>query len=57
VLPPGTITSWNMPEDKLIFQGDKAALIQKLSGKISRDQLISESKFIEILIPFSESKT
>jgi hypothetical protein len=56
ILPPGTVTSWEMPEDKLIFKGDKASLYRKLSEKVSEEQLIQEKECIERRKPFSETK-
>jgi hypothetical protein len=55
VIPPGTITSWNMPEDKVILSGNKESLINVLSEKLSEIELANEILFIENLIPFSVS--
>jgi len=54
-LPPGTVTSWEMPENKLVFQGDKVTLYQKLSEKLSKEQLIQEKEYVENLKPFSQT--
>jgi hypothetical protein len=57
VLPPGTIPSWNMPEDKLILTGNKESLIKELSEKLSEIELANEILLIENLVPFSVSAT
>jgi len=54
-LPPGTITSWEMPEDKLVLRGNKASIIAKLSELVSEEQLLQEKEYIEKLKPYSES--
>ena len=54
-LPPGTVTSWEMPEDKLAFNGDIVSLYSKLSGKLSKEQLIEEDVYIKNLKPYSET--
>lgn len=56
VIPAGTVTSWEMPEDKVIFRGDIENLYQKMSDYLSDIQLQNESTYIENLKPFSESK-
>ena len=56
VLPPGTITSWEMPEDKLVFLGELVSLYCKLTAYVSPDQLTKEKEYIDTLKPFSETK-
>ena len=56
VLHPGIIINPNIPEDKLIFQGDKDSLYRKLLECLSEEQLFHEKEFIEELIPFSTVK-
>jgi hypothetical protein len=52
-LPPGTITSWEMPEDKLIFRGDLNALHQILLNYLTPKQVLEEEKFFSIERPYS----
>jgi hypothetical protein len=54
-LPPGTVTSWEMPEDKMAFQGNKVALFQKLSEKLTKEKLLGEKEYIENLKPFCQT--
>jgi hypothetical protein len=54
-LPPGTITSWEMPEDKLLLRGSKASIIAKLTDLVSEEQLIEEKEFIEKAKPYFAS--
>jgi hypothetical protein len=54
-LPPGTVTSWNMPEDRLIFFGNKDQLYQELRKYLSELQLIEERQNIISLLPFSKT--
>jgi hypothetical protein len=55
-LSPGTITNPQIPEDKLIFQGNKDSLYRKLLEIMSAEDLIHEKEYIEKLIPFSSVK-
>ena len=55
-IPPGTIPSFNMPEDELVFKGDLVNLYSKLSDYISDVQLIDEKDRIVVLKPFSKTK-
>ena len=53
-LPPGTIPSQEMPEDKLVFIGDLASLYRELKKYItSPKELINEKESIEQLDPYS----
>lgn len=54
-LPPGTITSWEMPEDKLVFMGDLTSLFGELTHYLSLEQLLEEREFILKNRPFSET--
>jgi hypothetical protein len=56
VLPPGIIINPNIPEDNLIFQGDKDSLYRKLLESMTEEQLFHEKEFIEELTPFSTVK-
>lgn len=56
VLPIGTVTSWEMPEDKLVFSGEMASLYYELAAYVSPEQLTQEKEYIEALKPFSETK-
>jgi hypothetical protein len=51
--PRGTVTSWEIPEDKLVFSGDSETLYHKLSDFISPKQFTEEKKYILKLRPFS----
>lgn len=53
--PMGTITSWEIPEDKLVFSGDLESLYYELSDFISPQQFIEEEKYILKLRPYSET--
>lgn len=55
-LSPGTITNLQIPENKMIFQGDKDSLYRKLLELVPEKQLFQEKEFIEKLIPFSTVK-
>jgi hypothetical protein len=52
----GTITSWEMPEDKLVFSGDLMSIHAELVDYVSPEQLTKEKESIEILKPFSETQ-
>jgi hypothetical protein len=54
-LPPGTVTSWEMPEDKLVFTGELKQLYNELPNYMTSSQLIKEKEFIEKHKPFSET--
>jgi hypothetical protein len=56
VLPSGTLTSWEMPENKLVLTGDLASLYSKLAAYVTPEQLSKEEEYIETLKPFSETK-
>jgi len=54
ILPPGTIPSQEMPEDKLVFIGDLSSLYRELKNYIaSPEELTNEKEFIEQLDPYS----
>ena len=53
--PLGTVTSWEIPEDKLVFTGGLDSLIRKLSEFISPEQLAIEMACIIKLKPYSET--
>ncbi len=54
ILPPGTIPSQEMPEDKLVFIGDLSSLYRELKNYIaSTEELTNEKEFIEQLDPYS----
>lgn len=53
--PMGTITSWEIPEDKLVFSGELETLFQKLSEFISPEQFANEKERILKLQPYSET--
>lgn len=55
-LPLGTITSWEMPEDKLVFSGDLIQLYRELPDYLSTEQLTAEKENIENRKPYSETK-
>jgi hypothetical protein len=55
-LPPGTITSWEMPEDKLVFVGDYSSLLQKLTTYVYPHKLFEEKEYIPNMQPFSQTK-
>ena len=54
-LPPGTVTSWEMPEDKLVFYGDLYSLYRKLAEFLSPKQLEEEKAFILNSQPYSKT--
>ena len=54
-LPMGTITSWEIPEDKLVFSGDLESLYPKLSEYLSPEQFVKEKECILKLRPYSET--
>ena len=56
VILPGTVTSWEMPEEKLVFVGDLLQLKSELSTYMSPEQLTKEILNIEENKPFSETK-
>ena len=53
--PLGTITSWIIPESKLIFTGDLKTLYHKLSDFIFPEQFTEEKNYILKLKPYSET--
>lgn len=54
ILPPGTIPSQEMPEDKLVFIGDLASLYRELINyTTSPEEFNNEKEFIEQLDPYS----
>ncbi len=54
ILPPGTIPSQEMPEDKLVFIGDLSSLSRELKNYIaSPEELTNEKEFIDQLDPYS----
>ncbi len=54
ILPPGTIPSQEMPEDKLVFIGDLSSLYRELKNYItSPEELTNEKEIIEQLDPYS----
>jgi hypothetical protein len=55
-LPFGTVTSWEMPEDKVVFSGELASLYLTLTDYVSQEQLTKENELIEILKPYSETQ-
>ena len=56
LLPPGIVTSWEMPEEKLVFSGNLKQLQCELSIYISPEQLTIEIENIENHMSFSETK-
>ena len=54
-LPPGTITSWVMPESKLVYKGDILPLYRDLSQLLSKDIIEEETEYIQNLRPYSET--
>jgi len=54
-LPLGTVTSWEMAEDKLVFSGDLTSLYWELPKYMSQEQLSKEKEYIENRKPFSET--
>ena len=54
ILPPGTIPSQEMPENKLVFIGDLASLYRELINyTTSPEEFNNEKEFIEQLDPYS----
>ena len=54
ILPPGTIPSQEIPEDKLVFIGDLSSLYREIKNYIaSTEELTNEKEFIEQLDPYS----
>jgi hypothetical protein len=53
VLLPGTVTSWEMPEEKLVFIGNIKQLQSELSKYLFLKESIEESENIEKCKPFS----
>lgn len=45
-LPMGTITSWEIPEEKLVFSGDLESLYPKLSEYLSPEQFVFKKESI-----------
>jgi hypothetical protein len=56
IVLPGTVTSWEMPEEKLVFTGNLIQLNSELAKYMSREQLTVEKEYIENRKPFSETK-
>lgn len=56
VLPPGTVTSWEMPESTLVLSGNMMQILSELSKHLSTEQLIVEKENIENRKPFSVTK-
>src|ERR1035437_9882244 len=56
ILAPGTFTSSEMPEDKLIFSGEQASLYHELAAYVTQEQFSKEKECIDTLKPFSETK-
>jgi hypothetical protein len=55
-LPLGTVTSWEMPENKLVFSGELASLYDALTNYLSPLLLTQEKENIEILEPYSDTQ-
>lgn len=53
--PLGTVTSWEIPEDKLVFTGDLESLIPKLSEFVPSEQLAKEMACILKLKPYTKT--
>jgi hypothetical protein len=55
LLPPGTVTSSEMPESSLVFKGRLVQLLNELPKHISPEQISKEIEFIESIKPFSKT--
>ena len=55
-MPLGTVTSWEMLEDKLLFSGELTSIHAELVVYVSPEQLTKEKEYIKTLNPFSETQ-